>query len=194
MAEDHVEVTNQSWFSRLGSAMAGMLIGLIVFLAAFPLLFWNEGRAVKRYKTLKEGQGAVVSVAANQVEAAHEGKLVHVTGLANTDETLRDAAFGMSVRALRLSRNVKMYQWKELKESKRDKKLGGSTETVTTYRYKRGWTDKLIRSSHFKQPDGHTNPDAMPYASQTFVAKTVTLGAFALPASMARQINRVVPQ
>ncbi len=91
-AEDaYVEESEESWFSRMGGAVKGVVIGLIIFLIGFPLLFWNEGRAVKRYKTLKEGAGSVVSVPPDQVSPQHEGKLVHVTGVATTDEMLTDA-------------------------------------------------------------------------------------------------------
>ena len=51
------ETTRQSWFSRIGGAFKGILVGGLLFLVAFPLEFWNEGRAVYRSKTLAEGKG-----------------------------------------------------------------------------------------------------------------------------------------
>ena len=39
------EVSVESWGSRLGGAFKGILVGIILFILAFPLLFWNEGRA-----------------------------------------------------------------------------------------------------------------------------------------------------
>ena len=45
MPEDNfTEVTNDSWFGRLGNAIKGVVFGLLLFVVAFPLLFWNEGR------------------------------------------------------------------------------------------------------------------------------------------------------
>ena len=91
MSEDSfTEVTHESWFSRIGGAIKGFLVGLLLFVVAFPLLFWNEGRAVKRYKTLKEGGGAVVSVTSESVDPDNAGKLIHTTGKADTDATLTD--------------------------------------------------------------------------------------------------------
>ena len=73
MAEDtYTEVTSQSWFSRLRGAFKGIFFGMLMVLLACWLLFWNEGRAVERYKTLKEGGGAVVSVTSDTIDAAYE--------------------------------------------------------------------------------------------------------------------------
>ncbi len=41
------EVTKTSYGSRLGSSLRGIITGLILFVAATALLWWNEGRAVK---------------------------------------------------------------------------------------------------------------------------------------------------
>ncbi|MCI5157840.1 MAG: hypothetical protein D3906_05255, partial [Candidatus Electrothrix sp. AUS1_2] len=84
MSDDsYTEVTSESWFGRIGGAIKGIIFGFILFLIAFPLLFWNEGRAVKTYKSLKEVSGAVISVLADQVDPNNEGKLVHLSGRAS---------------------------------------------------------------------------------------------------------------
>ena len=62
------EVTTQGWFSRIMESIKGVLVGLICFVASFPLLWWNEGRSVQTYKSLTEGRGAVVSVASDSVQ------------------------------------------------------------------------------------------------------------------------------
>ena len=189
MSEDsYTEVTEQSWFSRIGSAFKGIIFGLILFLAAFVLLFWNEGRAVKTYKTLKEGSGAVVSVPANRIDPANQGKLVHVTGKAVTEATLADPVFGVSANALTLRREVEMYQWQEHSHSEEKKKVGGGTTTVTTYSYSKEWSGHAINSSSFKK-SGHDNPGSMPYQDMDQLAHPVTLGAFTLPASLVRKIG-----
>jgi hypothetical protein len=59
------ESTTQSWFSRIGNAIKGVLVGLVLFVVSFPLLFWNEGRAVQAYMGLAEGKNSVVSVPAD---------------------------------------------------------------------------------------------------------------------------------
>ncbi len=191
--DEFTEVTNQSWFSRLGGAVKGILVGLVLFLIAFPLLFWNEGRSVKRHKTLQEGSGIVISVPSEKVDSANEGDLVHLSGLATTKETLSDPVFGISANAIKLKRKAEMYQWEEKTSSTEETKLGGGTETKTTYSYNKVWSSWLINSSNFKRTSGHENPKTMPYESKELVAEHVTLGAFRLPQSIVSKISGFAP-
>ena len=134
MAQDrYTEVTKESWFKRIGNAFKGILFGFLLIGISFVLLFWNEGRAVKTMKTLKEGKGIVVPIRADKLDPENNGKLVHVTGKATTEEILEDSVFNVSIRAIKLKRVVQMYQWKKVVTSKTKKKLGGETETVKTY-------------------------------------------------------------
>ena len=87
------EITSQSWFGRIGESIKSFLVGILFFLGSFPLLFLNEGRAVRTEKSLHEGAGAVVSVGSDRVDPANNQKLVHMTGKASTGETLTDPDF-----------------------------------------------------------------------------------------------------
>lgn len=191
MPEDtFTEVTTESWLGRIGGAFKGIIVGLVLFIAAFPVLFWNEGRAVRRYKTLNEGAGILISVPEARVMSKNDGKLVHVSGMAVTDEILADPEFELAVNAIKLKRKVEMYQWKESKKSKTKKKLGGGKKKVTTYSYSKSWSTKLINSGNFRKPDGHQNPDSMPYQSKEFVASEVSLGEFKLSRSLVAKIDQ----
>ena len=194
MSEDSFsEVTRESWFGRIGGSIKGIVVGLILFAVSFPLLFWNEGRAVKTYSTLKEGGGAVISVSSQSVIPGNSGKLVHMTGNADTKEILRDTAFGVSANALKLYRLVEMYQWEEKKESKKQKKLGGGADTSTTYKYSKVWSDSQISSAEFKYPANHENPASVQYTPSRWIAETANLGAFRLPWSLVRKISDFTP-
>lgn len=187
--DSFTEVSEQSWLNRGCSSIFGAIFGVVIVILAFPLLFWNEGRAVERYNSLKEGAGAVISVSADRVDPANEGQLVHLTGLATTNETLLDAEFDVSAQALKLQRDVEMYQWKENKDTKKVKKVGGGTRTETTYSYERVWSSSQINSQSFKKPDGHENPSSMLYEEQTYMADKITAGSFTLSRSLVEQIN-----
>ncbi len=183
------ETSSEGWLSRIGSAITGVIFGLVLFIAGFPLLFWNEGRAVTTAKSLAEGRGAVVTVPSDRVDAANEGKLVHTTGRAKTTETLADKDFDVSTNAIRLKRKVEMYQWKESSKSETKQKTGGGSETVTTYSYDKEWSSSPNDSSRFKQPSGHENPRAMKAAGAQWEASKVSLGAFTLSASQVASIG-----
>lgn len=188
MSAPYQETTTTNWFQRMGGAIKGFFIGILLFLIAFPLLFSNEGAEVKRIRGLNEGSGMVVSVGADSVLEDHEGKLVHVSGTATTNDVLTDSTFGLSVVGVRLSRSVEMYQWIENVKSETKEKLGGGTETVKTYTYSKNWSSSLVNSGAFKDPAAPRNPASMPYDDLTMSAQNVALGAFALNPS---QISRV---
>ena len=181
------EVQTESYFSRLGNSFKGIGGGLLLFLIAFPLLFWNEGRAVKRAKALETGAGAVVSVQADKVDPANEGKLVHVTAKADTKDVLTDPLFKISSTAIRLERRVEMYQWKQNESSKTEKQLGGGTKKTTVYTYEKGWSDKPVNSAYFKEA-GHENP-GFPFESEKLRANHVTLGDFLLNDSLVDRLG-----
>lgn len=194
MAQDtFTEVTNESWFSRLGGAIKGVLLGIVLVIAGIGVLFWNEGRAVHRAQDLEAGAGALVEVSAATVDTANDGRLVHLAGEAVTDETLRDDDFDVTAPALRLRRQVEMHQWIEDARRETRKKVGGGTETKTTYSYRKAWTDDLVDSAEFGQSEGHENPDAMPYRAATTSAGTVTVGAFRLPDALVAQLDGFRP-
>jgi len=189
MPDSVTEITSQSWLSRIAESIRSVLVGGLLFAVSFPLLFWNESRAVRTAKSLEEGAVAVVSVPASSVDPAHDGKLVHLSGEATASTTVMDPDFGVSAPALKLLRTVEMYQWQEEKKSEKRNKLGGGTETVTTYTYKKTWSDDAIDSSAFKEPSGHKNPETRPYGSRSFVASPITLGAFTLSEAQVAMIG-----
>lgn len=179
MSDSFREVTSVSWFGRIKRAVGGVVFGLLLVVLMVIGLFWNEGRAVQTARSLAEGSGAVVSVGADSVDAANDGKLVHVSGPVTASDGLADPDFGIAAQGLRLSRTAEMYQWKEESKSETEKKLGGGEETVTTYSYSKVWDDSQIDSSDFKKPDGHQNPP-MEIHSKTFQIPDGKLVAFDL--------------
>ena len=105
------ETTTESWGSRLGSSIKGVLIGLALFIAGFPVLFWNEGDSVKTAKAIDEGEGACIAVESNaNVDQEMEGKLVHMSGKADTKDVLTDDTFGVSATASAMSAAANGYK------------------------------------------------------------------------------------
>lgn len=194
MSDDSVTVVSQEgWFSRLKSAIGGVVFGLLLILIGIGLLFWNEGRAVRTAKSLSEGAAAVITVAATPVNPANEGKLVHVFGRCETAETLSDPDLGLALVALKLRRDVQMYQWKETSRTEEHKKLGGGTEKVTTYDYAKDWSSSLINSGDFQKKDGHDNPSSMRYESKMWNASSAWLGGFTFGGDLLDKVEAYEP-
>lgn len=180
---------HHSYGSRLGDSFKGILGGLAAIVAGVWLLFWNEGRTVKRAQSLEEGEKVCEEVADIQApDPAQEGRLVHFTGPARTEETLEDAEFGVSVNGLRLERAVEMYQWVEHERRSEKKNLGGSTDEVITYTYSKEWHDSPIDSKQFDEA-GHDNPEIMEFRDGEWLAQSATVGAFRLPEEIVRRIG-----
>ncbi|WP_246198056.1 TMEM43 family protein [Solidesulfovibrio aerotolerans] len=76
-----------------------------------------------------------------------------------------------------------MLQWREDKREEKRKELGGGETTSTTYTYTKVWSETPIDATRFKKPEGHANPP-FAVASQEQRARTVTVGAFRLSASL----------
>jgi hypothetical protein len=192
MANSITEVTSMGWGGRLMNSIKSVLFGIVMFLGSFVLLWWNEGNSIRTATGLTEGASVVVRVSPDQVISENEGKLVHMSGDVKTDEFLDDTEFNIHVNALKLSRSVEMYQWKEAKEEKEEKKTGGGTETTTTYTYSMGWSGGRINSDEFKETSGHENPD-LPISESVQIVGKATIGAFTLNESLLSSVDDHTP-
>jgi hypothetical protein len=178
-SDPFTQTTHQSWFSRLGGAMSGLVFGLILLPVAAYLLFWNEGRAVQTARSLTEGAGQVRSVPAERPDAANDGRLIHLSGPVRVGQPPVDTDLTVAPPngTLRLLRRVEMYQWKEEQRSETRTALGGGQETVTTTSYQRVWQEGRVDSSRFRQQDGHQNPEPR-FVTRGFNAQGAMLGGF----------------
>jgi len=185
------EVTYESWGGRLMNSIKGVLIGIILFIVAFPVLFWNEGRAVDRAQQIATAEGGAVHIDdPSTLDESMQGKLVHMSGLANTEETLVDDKFNIEANAITLQRVAEMYQYKEKSQTKTEKKIGGGTKKTTTYSYDKVWSGSPIDSSDFHDTNyRNKNPKSMPVKSWSRTASLVTLGAYQLSDSLKSQMD-----
>lgn len=180
---------NPGFLERLGDTTGGMGVGVAMFFLSFYLLFTNEGRAVRTSSSLDEGLSQVVTLHPDAyVDPQNNGHLVHLSASLRTAQPLYDPNYRVSVQAVKLKRNVEMYQWVEYQES-RDFKEDGETKTETTYTYNTEWKSEIINSRHFDQEIGHVNPSAMAVESVDVVAPDVWVGQFSLSKGLIEQIN-----
>ncbi|HTF97894.1 MAG TPA: TMEM43 family protein [Cellvibrio sp.] len=189
MSDRFTITTRHSWSSRIGASLKGLLAGFILVVVGIGLLFWNEGRAVKTHKALHESQRVVVSINAQEAAPGMDGKLVHLFGEAQSDQTLQDDLLPISTTALKLRRDVQTYQWKETSYSEEKKNMGGDVEITTTYQYSKVWDNEKIDSSRFKQPSGHENPSEWYYKNKTWTATDIHIGEYLLSDTHKKEID-----
>jgi ABC-type Fe3+-siderophore transport system permease subunit len=184
------EVTKTSYGTRLGNSLKGIISGLVLFIAATVLLWWNEGNAIKTTRMIKSAESECVDVAdVATVDASLNGKLIHATAVAQTDEILTDPDYGVSVNAVRLERDVEYYQWVEHSTSETKDKIGGGQETTTTYTYSKEWVSSPVNSDSFKDPDYQGSNYVRTTVKDNEVEATkVSFGGYVLPKSMVSSI------
>ncbi|NBB62061.1 hypothetical protein GVN18_22590 [Pseudomonas sp. ODNR1LW] len=176
MSQDPVVVTTHaSWLQRLGGALAGMLVGVILVLGGLTVLFGNEGRAVRAARALEEGGRLASAASPDRIDPAQEGRPVHVVGMAQASGPLGDDRTGLRISGLRLVRKVELYQWVETVRTETRTRLGGGEETVATYDYRLEWSSLPVDSNGFKQPQGHLNPEPV-LRDQDFSTSQIRLG------------------
>ena len=181
----YTETTSTSWFSRIGSSFKGIGTGLFLIIAGTGLLWWNEGSFVKTRDALNETQAVTQELGdVSTLNAAMNGKVIHASGTAATNDVLSDPEFGVNENAMGLSRKVEYYQWVENAKSEKRKKLGGGEETVTVYTYEKKWVPSPVDSEYFKDPDAkrnNRNSTLIAVKDQKWTAKDVSFGAYKLP-------------
>ncbi|MEM6903698.1 MAG: hypothetical protein AAF556_10725, partial [Pseudomonadota bacterium] len=92
----------------------GAVVGILLFVLAFPLLWWNEGQLKEQHEGLDWLKTNTVSIDPQEAAANTNGQSVHLVGTPKTDETISDQRFGLALNGLlRLKREVEMFQWEE---------------------------------------------------------------------------------
>ncbi len=181
--------------TRLGNSLGGIGMGLLLFIAATALLWWNEGRAVKTDKMLNEAQGVTVEMeSVSKINPEYDGELVHASAVATTNDSLVDKDFGIGATAISLRRRVEYYQWVEHSKTETRDKLGGKQEQVTTYTYSKEWVGSPVESSSFHDP-AYQNKNYVLYTAenQDQWAENVSFGAYKLNEGQIRSIRAQEP-
>ncbi|XP_028410825.1 transmembrane protein 43-like [Dendronephthya gigantea] len=180
--------------SHSESSICAAVLGVFIVLGAFPLLYWNEGRAVKTAAALDEGLKYVIHVDnPRQISRTEDGKLIHVTGVLQTDQVVSDPEYMVAMKAVKLKRQVEMFQWVEHK-SERKIQEGGETRVETTFHtVKKEWRSGLVNSALFDRSHLHENPSSMIITSKLYEVDHVYLGAFELSEGLVNGVNNFKP-
>ncbi len=185
--DQFTETTRTSYGQNIGNSFKGILVGIVFIIGSIVLLWWNEGRSVEQATALAEMQENIITLPDTKYDIKNENKAVLLQGMVKPLSEVIDPEFGVISEGLVLRKHVEMYQWKENSSSKTEEKLGGSTETVTTYSYVKEWSSWQIDSSSFKHPSNHQNP-MMTHKSETFVTDA-QLGDYHLDTNIVSRIG-----
>ncbi|XP_061076428.1 transmembrane protein 43 [Conger conger] len=190
--DSHTRVSSKpkpGFLERLSETTGGMLVGVSLFLLSFYVLFTNEGKAMRIAASLDEGLSLVVSLdPAFSPEVQNNNHLIHLSAPLHTAQPLHDPNYKVAVHAVKLKRQVEMYQWVEHQES-RDYEEDGQSKSETTYSYNTEWRSDIINSRNFDKEIGHINPSAMAVESVTVVAPDVWVGKFSLSNGLVEKID-----
>ncbi|XP_031566378.1 transmembrane protein 43-like [Actinia tenebrosa] len=199
-SDSHTRLTykdNPGFLDRLQSSCGATVFGILLVIFAFPVLYWNEGRAVETAMALDEGLRAVVSLPSiTEIQRQYQDKLVHLTGPLKTGMVLNDGEYGVALKAVKLKREVEMFQWVE-HQSTKEFDEGGKTRVETTYTYNQEWQSSIQNSNQFDDPSRHRNPASMPVSAYVKVADLVYVGEFKLSKGLVDKIEnyqRFIPR
>jgi hypothetical protein len=179
----------------VSGSFKGIAGGVLLFIIGSILLFWNEGNFVKTKKSLQEAEDVLVRVTdVSTVDSELNGKLIHASAFADTKETLTDELFGVSEKAISISRKVEYYQYVEKSSSQTRDRVGGGQETVTTYTYEKEWTSSPVNSLKFNDSEYRSaNFTLTTIEAKKQQAKEVSFGGYRLPDFIISSISGNIP-
>jgi hypothetical protein len=189
--EHFTETTHTSYGSNISNSFKGIIIGVIFVLISIVLLWWNEGRSIAQTIALNEMKEKIITLPNTKYSAEYNNKVILLQGNVKPLSVIEDTIFGLKTNGLNLKRDVEMYQWQEKTTTHTEDKLGGGTETTTTYDYYKVWSNAQISSSSFKHPLGHRNP-VMAYKSQ-FFSTDASMGDYHLSKNIVSRFDATTP-
>ena len=133
-----------------------------------------------------------MSVDANHLSEENQNRLAHLSGSVIRKEKLTDTDFNINTAALRLKREVSMYQWVEIKNTKSKENVGESITTTAEDIYEKEKRKTLLSSGKFKVTN-YDNPISLPYQQFTQQVSDPRLGMYNVSRSILSQITNFGP-
>ncbi len=166
----------------LFAGIAGMILFPVVIFGPHLTELWG----IEMHGVVDEIAAKVIPVSTYSGDPAHEGKLVHVTGMLSASDAVIVDSLGLATHALRLHRAVSMYQYDEICKEVTEQHTQEPSRTERTYRVERIWHDGIIDSSVFQASATHRNPKRCVPESWSTTAPAINLAGFSIePAALA---------
>ncbi|PSN19361.1 hypothetical protein C7271_07740 [filamentous cyanobacterium CCP5] len=170
----YVKTERVSYGQRVASSFEKLLIGVLLFLASFGLLFWNEMRV-----DLSQVAETAIAISAIGAPEADINDFVSITSNVTTQETLGDGLFLAPGNYVGLRRRSEMYAWEEDSQTDTTTHADGSETRRTTYTYRESWQEDPENSSNFERSREYHNPPKA-ISSETFHVNSASLGSYRL--------------
>ncbi len=183
------ETSKISYGKNVMNSFSGVIVGLIIFLLSFFVLWKNEGHNVAQLAVANYADKTAIEISADKADRANDEKLVQLSGKSITDKTLTDKIISVP-NTFVLNREVEMYQWQENVETSTKEEFGGSTTETKTYSYEKVWSPNEIESKDFKEKK-YVNPP-FPIQSGRYYAEGGVLGDFKLTSRQIKSMNDFV--
>jgi hypothetical protein len=152
----------------LGKKLVPYVLGWLALLGGIAILAANEWRAGRNDQAIGTLLQEVREV--DRSGGIPSGVPVRLTGDARVGASLRDPLLPVEERALRLDRQVEMYQWREIVEGTGDNR---------SIRHEAVWSSRVIDSTRFLTR-GPVNPGRMPLDPVRVYAADARLGQVGL--------------
>ena len=152
--------SQQSIGNRLVNSIGSLLLGVLVFIGSFVLLYMGE---------MRTDYSPVAKNAVEITEAKQDGDFVYLTGDLKAQQMLSDGLYLKQGDYIAVERIVEMYAWSEDSDT--------TSNDMTIYSYTPEWTESPQDSSSFDSEFGHENPE-MKIRSERFQAKNVSVGDY----------------
>lgn len=167
---------------RKQNLVAGVVVGLLLAIGGFYLLYTNEMEAGKKATGLAGAISNIRWADVDSVDPANDGHLIYLTGDLDSKSSFSDKIFGVNVNnALSLIRVATSYQWRQLKRS-----VKRGPRFFTEYEYIKIWSFRDQHSETFEKP-GHDNPDTTKYKNRRWDSESLTLSAYTIHPSRIRK-------
>lgn len=171
---------------------------LLAYLLLLPLCIaaalWSEFYHVKRVRIHDAVSSQIVSISpGKELDPSNDGKLVYISDMTSTPDSLYDVFLFRSVHYIKFNRHVQFWQVVRERENQAGKTDDGRDTTITDYKYVYKWTESPGIDYHDKNAP-ERNKVSFKIDDTMYVAPAILLGPYRvtdglLPAFPVEEIN-----
>lgn len=173
--------------SRTATTILSVLFGAALLVGGWLLGSWSHEKASTHIELINIARDQAIAIPTDSIDPVNDDHLVFLTGQLSTANGALDREIGFQQTAVRLSRQVEMFQWEE---RSRRVNSASSTRSRLRYEYRKVWSEEIIDSRGFYRKSGYENPATLPFKSASFEANDIRLGAYNVAANLIEDVFR----